>query len=163
MPFKESTKLATKFGLFVLEYFVGRDGKECVVLHRPSQDDAPIVRIQSACLFGESFHSTECECRRQLEEALELISKKGGYFIYLFQEGRGLGLLTKIRAMNVEKDKGVSTEQALEMLGHPMDPRDYDVAIEAMREAGVPSSIRLLTENKHKILALKKAGFRIVR
>lgn len=161
MGFLAHTKLSTSEGQFLVHYFVGSDGKNCLVLEVPYIDGPPIVRIHSSCLFGEAFGSTSCDCKNQLDYALRTIQDRGGYLIYLFQEGRGIGLEGKMDAMELENQLGIDTYEAFNRLGHPADLRDYDEAIEALKEIGAPQKIIVITDNKEKLSSLKRAGFKI--
>ena len=122
-------------------------------------NEVPIVRIHSECMTGDLFHSSRCDCGQQLDGALEAISKEGGVLIYLRQEGRGIGLVEKLRAYNLQ-DEGLDTMQANEALGHPVDARDYDAAIAILLDMGL-SSVRLLTNNPEKVQALEMGGIHI--
>ena len=93
--------------------------------------------------------------------ALNKIQSNGGYLIYLKQEGRGIGLEGKMNAMELESQFGIDSFEAFDRLGHPVDSRDYEVAIEALKEIGAPQQIAVITENVEKLSALKKAGFKI--
>ena len=122
-------------------------------------DDQPVlVRIQSPCLFGESFGIKSCDCAAQLHKALELGSQSPPFIlIYLMeQEGRGLGLFQKIRAIEVEANDGVDMIEAFEKLHLPLDLRDYAVAADILKDLIPGRSIRLLTNNPKKIDGLRE-------
>jgi GTP cyclohydrolase II len=157
------TLVRTKFGTLLVSLFTGRSGKQCLIFKTQRIDvRVPTIRIQSACLFGEAFHSHECDCRQQLDGALKEIELRKGLLIYLFQEGRGIGLRDKIRAMDLEESEGITTVQAFAHLGFAPDLRDYDLAVEALRREGIGKDIRLISNNPQKIAALSDAGFTIV-
>jgi GTP cyclohydrolase II len=121
----------------------------------------PLVRIHSQCLTGDVFHSLRCDCRAQLELALERIGEEGrGYLIYEHQEGRGIGLMNKLRAYELQ-DAGADTVEANERLGFKPDHRDYHVPGMILQHFGV-SEVRLLSNNPDKINALERAGVRVV-
>ena len=156
----------SRFGHFRIYGFEGSDGKdieECVVLRMGeigSSDDPPLVRIHSQCLTGDVFHSVRCDCRSQLELSLNLIAEEGrGLLIYEHQEGRGIGLLNKLRAYELQ-DGGADTVEANERLGFEADLRDYRMPADILRYFNV-KSVRLLSNNPEKIAALENAGIRV--
>ncbi len=118
-----------------------------------------LVRIHSECMTGDVFHSRRCDCGEQLDKALELAAEQAGVVIYLRQEGRGIGLINKLKAYNLQ-DKGFDTASANTHLGFEVDARQYDLAVEILHDLGI-SSIRLLTNNPLKIEALENAGIEI--
>ncbi len=121
-----------------------------------------LVRVHSGCVTGDIFHSLRCDCQAQLHAALEKITQTpNGVLIYLpFHEGRGIGLLEKIKAYALQ-DKGLDTVDANLQLGHPVDARDYTLAGEILADLGF-KAIRLMTNNPDKIDALKAAGIEVV-
>jgi GTP cyclohydrolase II len=137
----------------------GQDVEECVVLRMGdvASGDPPLVRIHSQCLTGDVFHSLRCDCRSQLELSLNLIAEEGrGLLIYEHQEGRGIGLLNKLRAYELQ-DGGADTVEANERLGFEADLRDYRMPAEILRYFKI-KSVRLLSNNPDKIAALENAG-----
>jgi GTP cyclohydrolase II len=126
-------------------------------LHR----DPPIVRIHSQCTTGDVFHSLRCDCHDQLHLALRLIAEKGtGILLYEQQEGRGIGLVEKLRAYELQ-DKGFDTVDANLILGHPVDLRDYELPMHILQFLGI-RSIRLMTNNPEKINAVRASGIEII-
>ncbi len=118
---------------------------------------APLLRIHSQCLTGDAFHSLRCDCRAQLEIALEQISAEGrGILIYELQEGRGIGLMNKLRAYELQ-DRGADTVEANEQLGFESDLRSYVLPGAILRHLGVPA-VRLLSNNPGKVKAVQDAG-----
>ncbi|MBV9302441.1 MAG: GTP cyclohydrolase II [Acidobacteriaceae bacterium] len=121
----------------------------------------PLVRIHSQCLTGDVFHSLRCDCRSQLELALDQIVAEGrGLLIYEHQEGRGIGLLNKLRAYELQ-DQGLDTVEANQQLGFAADLRDYALPAAILRFFKV-SELRLLSNNPEKVAALERAGIRVV-
>src|SRR6202041_2313171 len=121
----------------------------------------PIVRIHSQCLTGDVFHSLRCDCRQQLEMALGMIRDQGaGILIYEQQEGRGIGLMAKLQAYELQ-DSGLDTVEANERLGFKADQRDFALPGEILKSLGV-SKVRLLSNNPEKVEALERAGVEVV-
>jgi GTP cyclohydrolase II len=156
----------TRFGhfrIFGFEGAYGDDIQECVVLRMgdiSSRQDPPLVRIHSECLTGDVFHSLRCDCRSQLELSLNLIAEEGrGLLIYEHQEGRGIGLLNKLRAYELQ-DGGADTVEANERLGFEADLRHYEMPAEILLYFKV-KSVRLLSNNPDKIAALEHAGIHV--
>jgi GTP cyclohydrolase II len=120
----------------------------------------PIVRIHSQCTTGEVFHSLRCDCHDQLHVALRAIAQEGaGVLVYEQQEGRGIGLMEKLRAYELQ-DEGLDTIEANLRLGHPVDARDYQMPVAILRFLGI-EAVRLMTNNPRKIDAVRSAGIRI--
>ena len=141
----------------------GREPEEAVVLRMGDvSDGSPVlVRIHSQCLTGDVLHSLRCDCRSQLEMALTSIAGVGrGLLIYEAQEGRGIGLLNKLRAYELQ-DAGADTVEANEQLGFEADLRDYSLPGEILRFFGV-LEVRLLSNNPEKIQAVERAGIQVV-
>lgn len=119
-----------------------------------------LVRLHSECLTGDIFHSLRCDCGEQLEEAMRQTGQHGGVILYLRQEGRGIGIINKLKAYQLQ-DKGADTIEANELLGLPVDGRDYGQAIEMLQELGI-KRIRLLTNNPLKVEAFAKTGIEVL-
>ena len=157
----------TEFGHFRIYGFEGAaDGQseEAVVLSMGdvTSPEPLLVRIHSECLTGDVFHSLRCDCRSQLELSLELIEREGrGLIIYEHQEGRGIGLLNKLRAYELQ-DAGADTVEANERLGFEADLRSYQMPAEILRFFGA-TRVRLLSNNPEKIEALERAGIQVVQ
>jgi len=121
----------------------------------------PLVRIHSQCLTGDVFHSLRCDCRQQLELALAMITEEGfGVLIYEQQEGRGIGLMAKLQAYQLQ-DSGLDTVEANERLGFKADHRDFTLPAEMLKQLGV-TRVRLLSNNPDKVEALERAGVQVV-
>jgi GTP cyclohydrolase II len=158
-------KLPTSFGVFTIFGVKGPGAlDEAVALVHGKLRGAklaPLVRVHSQCLTGDVFHSLRCDCRAQLELALKKITASpAGLLLYLPQEGRGIGLLNKIRAYELQ-DGGMDTVQANESLGFAADTRDYGFSAEALKALGV-RRVRLLSNNPDKVEQLEKAGIKVV-
>ena len=157
-------EIPTAYGPFriVVYRFEGDPGDEHVAVVRGDVRGAEAVmtRVHSECLTGEVFHSLKCDCRDQLDKALEAIDKAGtGVLVYLRQEGRGIGLGNKIRAYALQA-QGHDTYEANRLLGFPDDLRRYDVAAEMLRLLGV-RSVELVTNNPLKLAGLEQAGVKV--
>ena len=155
----------TRFGRFRIFGFEGRRGEqieEAVALKMGELGgDPPLVRIHSECLTGDVFHSLRCDCRLQLELALNTVARqKRGLIIYEHKEGRGIGLLNKLRAYELQ-DEGADTVEANEQLGFEADLRDFQLPVEILRYFGV-TALRLLSNNPEKFQALEQAGIHVI-
>ena len=157
------TMLPTAFGDFkMIGYSNDLDGKEHIALVKGKLDSASAVltRIHSECLTGDVFGSYRCDCGPQLHEALKQIEAVGsGVLLYMRQEGRGIGLLNKIRAYELQ-DQGADTVEANERLGFAPDMRDYAICLPMLDHLGI-SAIKLMTNNPRKVKALQGFGIRI--
>ncbi len=158
------TILPTRFGTFkVYAYRSKVDNQEHIALVKGeiNPEEPVLVRVHSSCVTGDIFHSLRCDCGQQLERALQMIEKEGkGVFVYMYQEGRGIGLGNKLKAYMLQ-DKGIDTVEANIRLGFKPDQRDYGIGAQILRHIGV-RKIRLLTNNIRKYVALKGYGLTVV-
>lgn len=164
-----SADFPTRWGRFRIYGFraeFGSDGsrrvEEAVALVMGDvQSEAPLVRIHSQCLTGDVFHSLRCDCRQQLELSLSMIADQGaGILIYEQQEGRGIGLMAKLQAYELQ-DAGLDTVEANERLGFKNDYRDFTLPAGILKSLGV-TRVRLLSNNPDKVSALESAGLTVV-
>jgi 3,4-dihydroxy 2-butanone 4-phosphate synthase/GTP cyclohydrolase II len=155
--------LPTEFGEFhVFAYANDVDRREHVALVKgevAGKEDV-LVRMHSECLTGDVFHSRRCDCGEQLEASLRQIEAEGlGVLVYMKQEGRGIGLMNKIRAYQLQ-EKGMDTVEANEVLGFPADLRDYGIGVQVLLDLGI-KSMRLMTNNPKKIIGLQGYGLSV--
>ncbi len=156
------TVIPTEYGTFKLILYRDLPHNHFhIALTMGELDNAPtLVRVHSECLTGDVFGSLRCDCGRQLKKAMEIIGKeRKGVILYMSQEGRGIGLMDKIRAYSLQ-DKGMDTVQANEALGHKADLRDYGIGAQVLADLGLVN-IRLLTNNPRKIVGLEGYGLKV--
>ena len=156
-------KLPSRFGDFIaIAFSQTSDEKEHVAIVKGDvvHKENLLIRLHSECLTGDAIGSLRCDCRDQLEGSLEKIEAEGaGIVLYLRQEGRGIGLMNKLRAYALQ-DQGLNTVEANLALGFEDDQRDYHLASHMLKSLGV-KSVRMLTNNPKKLIALKKLGIHI--
>ena len=154
--------LPTESGNFRIAVTPDERGMEHALLYVEgfSKSVNPLVRIHSECLTGDAFHSLKCDCGAQLKKSMELIQKEGaGAIVYLRQEGRGIGLESKIQAYALQ-DRGYDTLDANLALGLPADARDYEIAATMLKKKNV-TSVRLMTNNPLKVEGLRDNGITV--
>jgi 3,4-dihydroxy 2-butanone 4-phosphate synthase/GTP cyclohydrolase II len=159
--FEVETTVPTAHGPFRMRAYRDRTtGADHVAIVRGPVEDGNLVRVHSECLTGEAFGSLKCECGPQLDAALETISRDGGVVVYLRgHEGRGIGLVNKLRAYRLQ-EQGMDTLDANLALGLPADSRDYGAAVDILRDLGL-SSVRLLSNNPEKVRQLVDHGMNV--
>lgn len=157
-------RVPTEAGEFNLcLYTNNQDNKEHLALLRGDLDgkSSVLVRIHSECFTGDVLGSRRCDCGEQLHRAMQMIAAEDcGAIIYLRQEGRGIGLAEKLRAYKLQDEEGLDTVDANLALGHAIDDRDYSIAVAILRDLGV-TSVRLLTNNPHKVTELEQKGIQV--
>jgi 3,4-dihydroxy 2-butanone 4-phosphate synthase/GTP cyclohydrolase II len=159
--FEVETTVPTEHGAFRMRAYRDRTtGSDHVAIVHGDVTDGALVRVHSECLTGEAFGSLKCECGPQLDAAMEAIAREGGVVVYLRgHEGRGIGLVNKLRAYRLQ-EQGMDTLDANLALGLPADSRDYGAAVGILRDLGL-SSVRLLSNNPEKMRQLTKHGMNV--
>lgn len=159
-----AARLPTKWGAFHIFTVPATEAEQphVVLVNEKfkNKKNSPLVRIHSECLTGDVFGSLRCDCGEQLHRALKQIGNEGGVLVYLRQEGRGVGLVNKLKAYRLQ-DKGLNTVDAQVRLHLPVDSRHYHVAAKILKKLGI-KKLRLLTNNPHKVDDLARSGITIV-
>jgi 3,4-dihydroxy 2-butanone 4-phosphate synthase/GTP cyclohydrolase II len=160
-----SAKLPSEWGSFNVVAYAEDDSNPMphVAYYHEDLNPAEIVyvRIHSECLTGDLLHSKRCDCGQQLEKSLEILAEKKGLLIYLRQEGRGIGLINKLKAYNLQ-DEGYDTITANHQLGFAADERRYEIAHKILKDLGI-TRIKLLTNNPLKVSSLDQNGVKVVK
>jgi 3,4-dihydroxy 2-butanone 4-phosphate synthase / GTP cyclohydrolase II len=158
VTFEVETTVPTEHGPFTVRAYRDRStGADHVAFIKGPVNDGALVRVHSECLTGEAFGSQKCECGPQLQAALDTVQQEGGVVVYLRgHEGRGIGLINKLRAYRLQED-GLDTLDANLALGLPADARDYGAAYAILKDIGL-SSVRLLSNNPEKKRQLEERG-----
>ena len=162
--FASSSKLPTKFGEFIISSFEEPCGKDHIALTigNIQNEQTVMCRVHSECLTGDALHSLRCDCGPQLQAAMKILAaNKSGILLYLRQEGRGIGLVNKIRAYALQ-DQGHDTVEANEMLGFPADLREYNICLDILQHFNI-TSVNLLTNNPKKVSALEDVGISVAQ
>ncbi len=163
MKRQTGTTIPTKWGNFKMIAYAKSETEampHLAMVHENFDNNSPVyLRMHSECLTGDLFTSRRCDCGEQLDGAMQLAAEKGGVVIYLRQEGRGIGLINKLEAYNVQ-DTGVNTADANTHLGFDVDSRRYEDAIFIMKDLGI-NAIHLITNNPLKIEAIKNSSIEV--
>ena len=155
-----SSHLPTKHGDFTLQVFRSQiDASEHIALVTNKKSNTPLIRLHSSCMTGDILGSIKCDCGLQLEKSLQLINEEGGALLYLSQEGRGIGLVNKIKAYHLQ-DHGRDTVEANHELGFSADCREYHMAVQMLKQLEM-MQVRLLTNNPRKVDFLSKEGIEV--
>src|SRR5919199_1492175 len=164
VKFAVETRLPTPYGEFRLRAYendVDELTHLALVMGEPEGKDNVLVRVHSACLTGDALHSMRCDCGAQLEAAMQRVATEGeGVIVYMQQEGRGIGLLNKMKAYHLQDEEGLDTVEANQRLGLAPDLRDYGIGAQILKELGL-GRIRLLTNNLTKVVGLGGFGLEI--
>jgi 3,4-dihydroxy 2-butanone 4-phosphate synthase/GTP cyclohydrolase II len=157
------TRLPTPFGEFRLRAYENEIDDLthlALLMGEPEGTDDVLVRVHSACLTGDALHSLRCDCGEQLEAAMEHVAAEGeGVIVYMQQEGRGIGLLNKMKAYHLQ-DEGLDTVEANQRLGLAPDLRDYGIGAQILKDLGM-RRVRLMTNNLTKVVGLRGFGLEI--
>lgn len=163
MTLQAEALIPTRWGNFRMLAFSDKPGDwmpHLALIHEKTDLDGPVLtRIHSECITGDLFGSRRCDCGEQLYAAMDMISREGGIVIYLRQEGRGIGIINKLKAYNLQ-DLGLSTVDANIHLGLEVDARDYHIAIQMLDVIGI-KKVRLLTNNPDKIEVFDDSGIEL--
>lgn len=164
LDYVSSSRLPTPWAVFQIHVFVERSNQKehvLLTLGDVANGEPVLARVHSECLTGDALFSLRCDCGPQLQLALERIATAGrGALMYLRQEGRGIGLVNKIRAYNLQ-DQGADTVEANEKLGFPADMRRYDICKDMLEHVGI-QKLRLMTNNPRKVKTLQDIGIDVV-
>ena len=161
---KATAHLPTEYGIFEIRGYedtISGETHVALVMGDINPDEAVLLRAHSECLTGDAFHSLRCDCEQQLHRSMEMIAEEGaGVILYLRQEGRGIGLINKLRAYELQ-DQGMDTVEANEALGLPVDKRDYGIGAQILADIGV-RKIRLISNSPRKYYGIESFGLEIV-
>ncbi|RKS14950.1 GTP cyclohydrolase II [Flavobacterium sp. 120] len=161
---KAVTRLNTHYGDFDFYcYSWGQHEEDNILcLANLKSNDEPLIRVQSACYTAEIFRSLDCDCHEQLDESIKLINLKGGMVIYMLCDGRGAGLLNKVKGLELGRTEGLDTSEAYHKLNIAQDPREYSRVVQILDDLNI-KSVKLLTNNPRKIEGLISAGIKVTR
>jgi 3,4-dihydroxy 2-butanone 4-phosphate synthase/GTP cyclohydrolase II len=161
---KATAQLPTEYGIFEIRGYedtISGETHVALVMGEVKPDEPVMLRAHSECLTGDAFHSLRCDCEQQLHRSMEMIAEEGtGVVLYLRQEGRGIGLLNKLMAYELQ-DEGMDTVEANEALGLPVDKRDYGIGAQILADIGV-RKIRLISNSPRKYYGIESFGLEIV-
>lgn len=157
------TRLPSEFGKFRMIAYANepQEMPHLALVAGSWQPNEPVlVRIHSECMTGDVFSSARCDCGEQLHQSMALVGASGGAIVYLRQEGRGIGLINKMKAYNLQ-DQGFDTAEANRCLGFEVDQRDFELAVNILRDLDA-THVRLLTNNPEKVAAFNNTGIEVV-
>lgn len=157
----DTIALDTNHGQLHVSYYE-HGGQQALLIKTAEISDEPYLRIHSSCLFSEALHANDCDCALQLNAALDYIAENNGIVIYLYQEGRGVGLALKIKAIALQQTEQINTAEAYHKLGLEKDPRTYAAAVELLKDLNIKKVI-IDTNNPNKKEALESAGIEVVK
>jgi|SRR5215210_35694 len=156
----EYVDLITEFGPMRVVYIQEGSKEGLLVVGREPLASPVPVRVQSSCVFSEALRTVDCDCAAQLQESLKIAATEGGIVVYIYEEGRGVGLKKKLEAIKLQQDFGLDTAAAFDRLGLPPDPRSFEMAARALESVlRKDQPIALLTNNDLKVNALRSMGF----
>lgn len=158
-----TSTLPTKYGPFQMAVFESgfKDFPHVALFNSIKESDTINVRIHSECMTGDVFGSVRCDCGEQLDYSLDYFGKQGGILIYLRQEGRGIGLVNKLKAYNIQDSEGLDTVEANLALGFHTDEREYTEGIAILKSLGI-KKVKLFTNNPDKVRAFEGSGIEVV-
>ncbi len=158
-------KIPTDWGTFLMSAFAVSESElmpHILIKHPEIDINNPVtIRIHSECLTGDLFHSNKCDCGEQLSQSMKIIEKEKGALLYLRQEGRGIGIINKLKAYN-KQEEGLDTIEANVVLGFGIDERKFEIAIQILKLENI-KSIHLLTNNPEKIKAIEESDINLVK
>jgi GTP cyclohydrolase II len=164
MKIGEEISINSRFGEFRAAHYLDSElNTAALLIYNKPWGPKPILRIHSACLFSESIGTLDCDCSSQLSAFLTLLKTTNGLLIYLFQEGRGAGLRTKMQAISLQQNENLDTASAFERLGLEKDMRSYEIVLEILKDLDFPKTLSLATNNPARIDLLHKGGYSVER
>ncbi len=157
---EDFVQLITEFGPVRVTHIQEGQKEGLLVVGRDPLADPVPVRVQSSCVFSEALRAVDCDCAAQLEESIKIAATEGGIVVYIYEEGRGAGLRSKLAAIKLQQDFGLDTATAFARLGLPPEPRSFEMAARVLRTLlDKNQPITLLTNNNKKVEALRSMGF----
>ncbi len=165
LTFSDTIQQLTEYGNLHFMYASFKN-KEALIVYKDfdANQSSLLLRIHSSCVFSETFHAIVCDCAAQLATALKLIASENGLVIYVYDEGRGAGLLNKVQAIRLQQDESIDTAQAFKRLGLNADERSFDIAIEIIKKLVAPETeIELLTNSPYKTKKLTENGVKVTK
>ena len=163
MAITRTTILPFEHGYFKVAYRRCEEGGCISLPYGDLTEDVPVVRMHSSCLFGEAFHSLDCDCAFQLDSTLKLIKDYGkGVVVYQYAEGRGIGLEEKVHALAIQRLRKVDTVEAFKSMGLSSDLRSYEIPLAALKDLKLARTIKFASQNPNKLAAVTAAGFKVV-